>query len=268
MPLTTRSACFGLNPGQCGNGVTAGLTAPPVHPAGACRSSVVTTAARAAAWPLFVRCTFGRSPAAPAGTAVTTARSRPAASARAVRRVLGLFQFTLIRIGSAALSLEAPRQGRPSCGRSDPGDSSLRRGGQLVRRHRQRDIEAPAGRADRQHVERAQGAQGLDRLGADLAAEHDAGNAGVAARGEHPGDRLAARALAVDRALRREAERRARRAGRAARRARSRHRSPSANPRRARRAQHRARPRRPLPGAARCRRRTPVRGVRARDRTA
>ena len=79
----------------------------------------VTTAARAAAWPLLVRCTFGRSPAAPAGIAATTARSRPAASARAVRRVLGLFQFTLIRIGSAALSLDASRQGRPSCVRSE-----------------------------------------------------------------------------------------------------------------------------------------------------
>ena len=119
-----------------------------------------------------------------------------------------MVQFTLIRVGSGALSVDGPRQGSTLTWASEAGEGALRRGGQLGRGCRQRDVEAAAGRADRLHVERAQGAEGLDRLGADLAAEHDAGDTGVAACREHPGDRLAARALAVDRALGREAERR------------------------------------------------------------
>ena len=48
-PLSTRSACFGLNPGHGGNGMTDGFTAPPVQPAGEWRSALDITAASAAA---------------------------------------------------------------------------------------------------------------------------------------------------------------------------------------------------------------------------
>ena len=102
-----------------------------------------------------------------------------------------------------------------------------------------------AGRADRAHVVGAERLQRRDRLVRDAAAEDDAGDARGAARLDHARDRLAARALAVDRALGREAEGRAGEHARAGRRARSRRRCRSARRRRARTAPRRGhRPRR------------------------
>ena len=224
------------------------------------------TAARAAAWPAVGSRRVGRSLAALAGIAHASASRAPRQGAR----VVGVCSA---RSGSRWSHQLGSAESRADRARAASARSlataALRRGRELVRRRRQGDVEAPAGRADRPHVERAEGAQRRDRT------RRSRGRRGRCRARRRRGTAASTPATVLPRALWRSTEPSAVRQSAAPA---SRPRSPTSSITasaagagvRAERVERRAEAaggaaRR---GAARCRRRRPRRAARARGRTA